>query len=96
MYKIIHKENKGNDEFDIEQLSNEFNFKKLAVSAMMTLGKEKIKKISSSYKKKLEKKEGLELLYDKKTESIAIVIAKKKKPIKVLEVWEINEINGGK
>lgn len=91
MWKIIHKI-KENDVFNIKTLENTFNFKKMATSAMMTYGKEKIKKTCLKYKNKLNKKEAIILLYDKKTDSLAIVKTLRKKPIEVLEVWELKEV----
>lgn len=92
MFKIKHKINDGQNNFTETLLSNDFNYCKIAETAMLKIGKETVNKLTLRTKKFLQKKEKIELLWDKKTMSCAIVITKNKRPIRVLEVFEVCEV----
>lgn len=98
MFRINHKVNTsenyeldGKENFTQSLLPNKYNYRKMAESAMLKVSKETVNKLSTKIKKTLKKKETIELLWDKKTDAVAIVIARKKKPIKTIQVWEIVE-----
>lgn len=96
MYKIkyktrksLNREDLSNDLFDEKILPNEYHYEKMAVNAMLTLGRTEQKKIHATMKRQLEKKEEITLMYDKKGNTVGVLLTKNKKPLAVLRVWEL-------